>query len=380
MLEAAGVDGVVVSRPENVRYLTDLPLDLAASLDLPLGVILRRRPFELAALVAPRLMAGSIPASLIDPSLVYLYGRFFAAGEPGAGLGPEEVAALSWLRTAPGDGGAFSEVLGSAIATVLPPGSSVAFDGEHLAQDVGSVSQTVRVDGDTLMRRIRLVKTPLEIERLSRVASITEEVEEVLMSRAVPGADWAELAAAVPLLATERGAKPGFFTGGAGWQAGFVYAPQPLTISPGQLVRLDLGMSFRGYWSDTGRTLSIGEPGQIAIDRYQAIRSGVTAALEVVRPGESFGAPFSAAIAAVRQAIPGYERHHCGHAIGLRAYEGELVADGVATTFEPGMVLNIEVPYYEIGWGGMQLEETVLVTPGGHEPLTRLGRDMFVTT
>jgi Xaa-Pro aminopeptidase len=378
VLESAGIDAVVVSRPENVRYLTDLPLDLAASLDLPLGVILRRHPFELAALVAPRVMAGSIPTSLIDPALVHLYGGFFVAGEPATGLGPEEAAALSWLRTAPGEGEAFSVALGSAMTNVLGRGSHVAFDREDVAHGPGAEAYRLADGGDALMRRIRLVKTPLEIERLSRVAAITEEVEEVLMSRAVPGADWADLAAAVPLLAAERGAVPGFFTGGAGWQAGFVYAPQPMILSKGQLVRLDLGMSYLGYWSDTGRTLSIGEPSQIVIDRYHAIRSGVIAALDAIRPGEPFGAAFAAAMATVRTTIPGYQRHHCGHAIGLRAYEGELVAEGNTTTFEPGMVLNIEVPYYEIGWGGMQLEETVVVTESGHEALTRLGRDLFI--
>lgn len=379
VLEAAGVDAIVVSRMENVRYLTDLPLALPTALDLPVGVVLRRRPLELAALVAPRLMAGSIPTSLIDPALVHLYGRFFAAGEASAALHPEESAALSWLRGAPGEGRGFSEALGSAMAAALGPRSVVALDDALLAAAPGAETMAVRRDGDALMRRIRLVKTPTEIDRLRRVAAITEEVEEALMARAVPGADWADLAAAAPLLAVERGATPGFFTGGAGWQAGFVYAPQPMILAQGQMVRLDLGMSLEGYWSDTGRTLSLGEPSQVVIDRYCAIHAGVEAALEVVRPGQAFEAAFTAAVRAVRPTIPSYERHHCGHAIGLRPYEGELIAEGNATIFEPGMVINVEVPYYEIGWGGMQLEETVVVTDSGHEPLTHLGRDLFLT-
>ena len=72
---------------------------------------------------------------------------------------------------------------------------------------------------------------------------------------------------------------------------------------------------------------------------------------------------FEAAVAATRAAgLPDYARSHCGHGIGLEGYDVPSIAPGVSDTIEKNMVLCIETPYYRIGWGGVQVENTVAVT------------------
>jgi Xaa-Pro aminopeptidase len=157
-----------------------------------------------------------------------------------------------------------------------------------------------------------------------------------------------------------------------------MFPPRPLTLAAGHLIRLDLGLSVDGYWSDTGRSASIGQPSAEAAAKYRAIRAGADAALAHIRPGITFQAVHEASMQTIRAEIPNYRRHHTGHAIGLRPYDGPLVAPGDTTELEVGMVLNIEVPLYEIGWGGLQLEDTVVVEADGFRSLTRLGRDLLV--
>ena len=74
--------------------------------------------------------------------------------------------------------------------------------------------------------------------------------------------------------------------------------------------------------------------------------------------------------------MTGYRRRHCGHTIGARPYDGLLVAPEETTRLEANMILNIEVPFYGIGWGGLQLEDTLLITDSGCLPLTKLPREL----
>ncbi len=63
--------------------------------------------------------------------------------------------------------------------------------------------------------------------------------------------------------------------------------------------------------------------------------------------------------------VPHYQRQHVGHAIGLEVYDEFGIAPGITIPLEEDMVLCVETPYYEIGWGGVQIEDLVRVTPYG---------------
>jgi Xaa-Pro aminopeptidase len=377
VLDESGIDVLLVARLENVRYLTELPLDLPQSLGLPLAATLRRDPFGTADIVAPRVMAGSIPATTMAASAIRLYGRFFASSGHQPVHEDAERRAITLLDSAPGDGQTFEETVRSLVAGI-ERSAKVAWDDPRLGAAMADAGRSPSADGDALIRRIRQVKTPDEVERIRHAAEIAEGVELDIMGASVVGADWADVVNGVPHWVTGRGGTPGYFTGGAAWQGGFMFEPQHLTLSRGDMIRLDVGLAYEGYWADTGRSVSLGEPSAEAIRRYAAIRSGVEAALEAIRPGTTFAALYERAMSTVLRSIPEFRRHHCGHAIGLRAYEGSLVAPGDDLPLEVGMTLNIEVPYYEIGWGGLQLEETVVVEPDGYRALTTLGRDIFV--
>ena len=96
-------------------------------------------------------------------------------------------------------------------------------------------------------------------------------------------------------------------------------------------------------------------------------------------PGVRAGELFDVAVAAVEGAgLSPYRRHHCGHGIGSSVYEPPIVSPGADDVIEPGMVVCLETPFYELGWGGMMVEDTIVVTGGGHRMLTRSDRSLRV--
>jgi Xaa-Pro dipeptidase len=105
---------------------------------------------------------------------------------------------------------------------------------------------------------------------------------------------------------------------------------------------------------------------------------GEEALFAAARPGATGEEVFRAGVEAVRRAgVPHYQRHHCGHAIGLEPYEPPLIAPGQTIPLEPGMTFCLETPYYELGWGGVQVEDAVVVTEKGCRVLNRSARDLW---
>ena len=133
----------------------------------------------------------------------------------------------------------------------------------------------------------------------------------------------------------------------------------------------------------------VGEPTAAQRRAYAAVRSGVQAACERIRPGVKVSELFDVCMTTIRaNGLPDFERHHCGHSIGLEMYEPPMVvgsgrssdvfAKGPDRLLEPGMLINIEAPLYQLGFGGMNMEDTLLVTPTGAEWLTSLDRELCV--
>jgi Xaa-Pro aminopeptidase len=88
---------------------------------------------------------------------------------------------------------------------------------------------------------------------------------------------------------------------------------------------------------------------------------------------------FDVAVDTVRKgALPEYQRTHCGHGIGLAAHEFPVLNPANRDVIvEEGMVFCIETPYYEIGWGGMMVEDMIVVRRHGPELLTKLPRELL---
>jgi Xaa-Pro aminopeptidase len=149
-------------------------------------------------------------------------------------------------------------------------------------------------------------------------------------------------------------------------------------LEEGDIIRFDVGCKFEAYCSDIARLFVFrGEVPPRAQRIYDAMKAGEERGMEAMRPGATARDVFEATVAAVKDAgVPDYERNHVGHAVGLEVYDGCLLSPGDETALEEGMTFEIETPYYEIGFVGVQIEDTVVVRDGGIEMISTLPREI----
>jgi Xaa-Pro aminopeptidase len=150
-------------------------------------------------------------------------------------------------------------------------------------------------------------------------------------------------------------------------------------LAPGDLVVLDFGGVLDGYCSDLTRTVSIGAPSPQARQVYDAVHDAQQAAIGAVRPGIDAASVDGAARAVLdARGFGAAFGHGTGHGLGLDVHEepriGRLRPDGPPVILEPGMVFTIEPGVYLPGWGGVRIEDDVLVTSAGCDVLTSAPR------
>lgn len=154
--------------------------------------------------------------------------------------------------------------------------------------------------------------------------------------------------------------------------------PSAETLPNRGFVVLDYGVILGGYVSDMTRTVHLGQPDGRARQIYAAVQEAQTAAVAAVRPGVPARAVDAAARKVLRQAGLGrYFPHSTGHGVGLEIHEAPRLGATSQEILAAGQVITIEPGVYIPGWGGVRIEDVVLVTPAGAEVLTPLPKDLL---
>lgn len=150
-------------------------------------------------------------------------------------------------------------------------------------------------------------------------------------------------------------------------------------IEKGDFILIDFGSGFQGYHSDQTRTLACGNPSLEQQKIYQIVKEAHDKAIGKVRPG----IPICEVDGAARdyicnQGYGEYFGHGTGHGIGLAVHEDPVVNSENKGIAQEGMVLTVEPGIYIPEWGGVRIEDMVLVTPHGAEVLTYLSRELKI--
>lgn len=391
-MDEHGLDALVAASPENVTYVSGFAnWTLYTFNDLIMFAVLPREG-------GPRLVAAVDAADYlaqvqVATSHTYFYGTFHTERDPdavltGAEKGIAEIRAsaipvassLDGLRRALADAG-----IGPGRIGVDERRFNVTGWNRLIEMLTG---YEVVLAGD-LFREIRMIKTDEEIERLQTVVSIVELGMEAAFNAAAPGVSEWEMESVFRSTIAETGGTPGHFETSAGTRSsGCFPSSKEYRLSYGDVIRSDAGGRNLAYWADTGRSRVLGHAPQRLIEAFDALSAGIDAILAEVKPGVAVSTLFDAGVEAVRSSgIPGYKRHHVGHGIGLEMYEAPILAPPDPTAIhsfgggnlclEPGMVVNVELPYYELGLGGLQIEETIVIREDGYSLLTAAPRSLL---
>jgi Xaa-Pro aminopeptidase len=378
VLEAEGLDALVATTLENVDYVSGFrSVSHALFRGLELYAVFTRRG---TALVIPFIDTTGVASERIAVDHVATYGTFFFeyADDPGE-IGRK---IREWTRApaaSPAD----------ALAGVL---GDLGVLGRRLGLDEGNLfpptwrrveerlAGTALVPAYALFRRARMVKGADEVEALERAARIAENGIAAVLAMLKPGVTERDAALVYEQEVLRNGAQPFFTVVTIGERTALadVY-PSDRALRPGDLVRFDLGCLYRWYRSDISRTAVLGPPSDKQARYYAAILAGERAAIQQMKPGVPVSRLFDTAVRVTREhGLPHYQRHHVGHGIGLEPYDPPTLNAVTETALEPGMVFCVETPYYEHGWGGVQVEDAVEVTATGARLLTRSGQELAI--
>ncbi len=243
---------------------------------------------------------------------------------------------------------------------------------EHLKKEAITVPL---VPTENLVEDLRVTKEPQEIEAIKESLAISESVFETVVNALCDGTTEKELAWAMEKGLRENGAESVAFPPivASGPNAALPHAiPTDRPIGRGEPILFDWGARLNGYCSDISRTIVLGSPDDTFKKVYQVVQDAQSIAIEAIRPGVSTQAVDK--IARDHIAAKGFGDHFghgLGHGVGLATHEKPTLSPIRPMNLEVGMVTTVEPGIYIPGWGGVRLENMVVVKEDGAVVLNR---------
>lgn len=187
-------------------------------------------------------------------------------------------------------------------------------------------------------------------------SEVSETISQMLLSKGLDRVDFAIVASG------PNGASPHHHTGSR-------------VLEEGDMVVLDYGGPFHGYFCDITRTLHLGKPTPSEVEVYDAVRKAQEAGVKAVRPGVAASEVDRAARSVLEEAGLGeYFIHRTGHGLGLEDHEPPYIRDDNPEVLREDMVFSIEPGAYIPGEFGVRIEDIVIVTADGCERLNNASR------
>jgi Xaa-Pro aminopeptidase len=306
-----------------------------------------------------------------------MHGEPMHSGIPDAW--PHDVRAAAAPRTVTGSARpvTVADHVRDAIAD-LPSSAIIGLVGDW----PDALQSQIRVEGERpnvrrglgLLRELRAIKSPAEVEVLRKAASIADDAVTAAMTSVQVGATEHDVAAAANEAIFRGGAEhPAFpISLVAGARSGLKHlAPSSYRIAEGDMVFIDVGARYMGYCSDCSRETVCGEPSAEQLRFMNTQAEIVQAVSDRIRPGTVIGD-----VARLGQELAdeaGYTEwfYFRGHGVGTGLTDFPALAPGNPATFEQGMVFALEPMLVRFGFGTACWEDIWHVTASGLERLNR---------
>lgn len=372
MMEQEGVDLLIATSEVNIALLTGywsvgkrvLPqIPMFATLDSKGKV----------HMVSGKADMPSALAAGMTPEQFRFYGNFFFAfADPD---GHQDLRAAVAARHETGY---------EALASLNRGEKRIALDGEGLThaawlKTAAAFPHAEALDWSQQLKTLRMHKEASELALLERSGQITQEAVNLACRQYRPGQTENDIRMVIEKYMVEQGARPSFTVVASGPNGAFVdTATTDRVVGPDDSVRFDVGCIYQGYHSDIARTAYTGTPSAKLLKYYDAIYRGLDAMVRMARPGIAAADLYATGVRVTQEnGIPHYARNHCGHGIGREVYELPPITSFSTYAMEPGMTMCFETPYYEIGWTGIQVEDTLVITQDGCRLFTRSPAQMI---
>ncbi len=398
LLDAAGLDALVIAEPEGFLYATGAGQGVAGLFrraGAGFALIPADPALPAAAIITDVAEAGFRAASTISDVRVHPAWIESADLRPflHEGLAPDAMARAAWAGRPAGFARPATFSLDAAVAALADllaarglRHARLGFDLDYIAASdavrIAAALDGARVlDGSPVLDRLRMVKAPGEIARLRLACEFGEAGIAALVAGVREGHGVEDLRALFRTgVAAEAAAR-----GVAGPEATFEYIGigprpwQPGLVEAGAVVKADMVCAVGNYTSDTSRNFVFGTAAPAQRGLHEALEQAFAAGAALIRPGAVLRDIHAEVMRAMHGAgFAGYSRGHVGHSLGhsLFSEQWPFIAAESDVVLEPDMMIAFEVPLYAEGVGGFNLEDQLLVTVDGYEAINRLPRTL----
>lgn len=264
------------------------------------------------------------------------------------------------------------------LATLLPKLGikRLAFEGHYFLHNPAAklIDLLAKNDGQAvattgLVEAMRVVKTTAETDRIERAVQLNEKVFQTVYREMRPGRTEREIALRIEHLTRQLGAEAVSFPPivAAGPNGAKPHAvPTARPIKEGEPVIIDMGCILHGYCSDMTRTVVLGTPDDKTLHCLRLVRRAQQEAMAGIRAGLPCRQADHLARKVIRDAGFGpCFGHGLGHGVGLAVHESPSLNRRSRKKLKTGMVVTVEPGVYLPGWGGVRLENMVVVEENG---------------
>ena len=355
LMTDCGLDGLLVTGEQHVRYFTGFDSQFWASPTRPWFVLVPRAA-ELVAVI-PEIGEPGMAATWVSDIRTWPAPR---PEDDGVTLLSQAIASL------PRRFGQIGGEFGPEMAVRMP------------LRDLERVREAVRplefADGSGVLHRLRVVKSPAEIEKVRFVCRQVSKAFETMPDRFSIGMTEWEACREMRLEVLRLGADTSPYMMGASGPGGYdniIMGPSERRLHDGDILIIDTGTTFDGYFCDFDRNFAFGRPDAAAEKAYETVYEATDAGIAACRPGATTSDLWRAMNAVLEAGgALGNNVGRLGHGLGMQLTEYPSNRPGDDTPLEPGMVLTIE-PGMAFAPGRMMVhEENVVVTEEGCELLT----------
>ncbi|WP_309118771.1 Xaa-Pro peptidase family protein [Paenibacillus sp.] len=263
----------------------------------------------------------------------------------------------------------------------------LGFEQQHVSygaymsygRDLGGIELTPT---DGMVEKLRRIKDEAELAVIRKAVAIADAGFEFMLKTLRPGMREIDAALELESFMKKQGAKgPSFDTIIASGERSAL--PHGVAgervIGTNEFVKMDFGALYEGYCSDMTRTVMIGTPTPKHREIYDIVLEAQMTALAGIKPGITGreGDALARNVIAARGYGDNFG-HGTGHAVGMDIHESPRLSKTEEAKLEPGMVVTVEPGIYLPGFGGVRIEDIVVVTENGCEILTKSTKD-FIT-
>ena len=255
--------------------------------------------------------------------------------------------------------------------------SVAAFEKYKLA-----LSEVQLVPGGEWVEQLRMVKDADEIAIIKEATSIADKTFDHMIGFIKPGMTELEVALELEFFMRKLGASSTSFDTiiASGERSALPHGvASERVLQDGEFVKMDFGAYYKGYVSDITRTVMLGKPTARHREIYDIVLQAQLAALNGIRPGMT--GKEADAIARDMIKAHGYGDqfgHGTGHGIGMEIHESPRLSVTGDIVLQPGMTVTVEPGIYIPGFGGVRIEDDIVITQSGIEILTHATKDFIV--